>query len=52
MPAERLRLCVRSRQFLDCFSFGICKVRDTAVRKLKGVQMIKRVVASVQLSHG
>ena len=31
---------LRSRQFLDCFSFGICKVRDTAGRKLKRVQMI------------
>ena len=31
---------LRSRQFLDCFSFGICKVRDTAARKLKRVQMI------------
>ena len=34
----------RSRQFLDCFSFGICEVRDAAARKLKRVQMIKRVV--------
>ena len=31
---------LRSRQFLDCFSFGICKVRDTAGRKLKRVQII------------
>ena len=31
---------LQSRQFLDCFSFGICKVRDTAARKLKRVQMI------------
>ena len=39
-----VNLNLGSRQFLDCFSFGICKVRDTAARKLKRVQMIKRVV--------
>ena len=31
---------LRSRQFFYCFSFGICKVRDTAARKLKRIQMI------------
>ena len=31
---------LRIRQLLDCFSFRICKVRGTAARKLKRVQMI------------
>ena len=31
---------LRSRQFLDCFSFGVCKVRDTTARKLKGVKRV------------
>ena len=40
LHALHVHFNLRSRQFLDCFSFGICKVRDTAARKLKRVQMI------------